>query len=254
MNNESIMNETVLTLDVDWAPDFMIDFAAQILLEHRVRATWFITHDSPALQRLRAQPDLFELGIHPNFLTGSTHGQTPEAVLRHCMSLVPEALSLRTHALYQSTPLLARILASTPIRNEASLYLPHAPSLFPFEYEWHGRTLLRIPHFWEDDFEMARARPIWSLEPLLKIGSGLKVFDFHPIHVYLNSCNFDPYEALKQQVPNLVGARQSDVASCVQKGIGTRVLFAEVVEHLAHTGSSLRLKDIGAQLAQSGER
>ena len=57
MNSHS-ENEIALTLDVDWAPDFMIDFAAEILVEHGVRATWFVTHDSPALTRLRAQPIL----------------------------------------------------------------------------------------------------------------------------------------------------------------------------------------------------
>lgn len=244
---DKIIHNIALTLDVDWAPDFMIDFVAAILIEHRVRATWFVTHDSPALVRLRAQPELFELGIHPNFLPGSSHGQTSEEVLRHCMSLVPEAVSLRTHALYQSTPLLGQVLASTPIRNEASLYLPHAPLLYPFEYEWNGRTLLRIPHFWEDDFEMERAKPVWHLGPLLEIGGGLKVFDFHPIHVYLNSRNSDPYQALKQQVPILVETNTSEVASYVQKGIGTQVLFAEVVEYLAHNGVSLRLQDIEKQ-------
>ena len=95
-------DDVLVTLDVDWAPDCVIDAVAALLIDANVRATWFITHESPALDRLRQRPDLFELGIHPNFFPGSTHGTDPKEILRHCMSLVPEAKSIRTHGLYQS--------------------------------------------------------------------------------------------------------------------------------------------------------
>ena len=90
-----------ITLDIDWAPDHVIDRIAAQLIDARVRATWFVTHQSPAIDRLRARPDLFELGIHPNFLNQSTHGETPAEVLAHCMALVPDARSMRTHSLVQ---------------------------------------------------------------------------------------------------------------------------------------------------------
>jgi hypothetical protein len=71
----------LLTLDIDWAPDAAIDFVAEILVSRGVKATWFVTHDSPGVRRLRARPDLFELGIHPNFLPGSSHGRSGEGAL-----------------------------------------------------------------------------------------------------------------------------------------------------------------------------
>ena len=183
MTRSSARDGIALTLDVDWAPNFMIDFVAAILIEHHVRATWFITHESPSLERLRMHSDLFELGIHPNFFPGSTHGESPGAVLRHCMRLVPQAVSVSTHGLLQSTALLAQIMDETPVMIDVSLFLPHAPGLGPVEYQWAQRTLLRVPYFWEDDFEMERATPCWQLESLLVGGSGLKVFDFHPVHI-----------------------------------------------------------------------
>ena len=48
--------QAVITLDIDWAPDYAIDFAAGLLIEAQVRATWFVTHDSPAVERLRQHP------------------------------------------------------------------------------------------------------------------------------------------------------------------------------------------------------
>jgi hypothetical protein len=237
------MTDIVLTFDVDWAPDFAIDFVAEQLLDRRLKATWFITHQSPALERLREHPELFELGIHPNFLPGSTHGPTPGEVLRYCMKLVPEATSLRTHGLYQSTPLLDEVLSNTPITRDVSLFLPHASLLQPVQYDWKGRTLLRIPYYWEDDLEMERGSPCWRLADL-KTGQGLKVFDFHPIHVYLNSATMRSYTEVKQIAPGLDQVAQSDASGYIFDGEGTRTMFMEVIDHLAATGRSLRIKDI----------
>jgi hypothetical protein len=235
------MDDLVLTMDVEWAPDFAIDFVADHLMARRVRATWFVTHGSPAIERLRRYPDLFELGIHPNFLPGSSHGETPGKVLDHCIALVPEATSVRTHALVQSTPLLAEIMAHTAITTDVSLFLPHTLYQRPFEYRWKGRTLLRVPYFWEDDFEMERDTPIWHLAPLVTNGEGLKVFNFHPIHVYLNSSDMGPYESLKRRISNL---SEATVAALVQPGEGTRTLFLELVDYLAANGHRLCMRDI----------
>lgn len=101
------MDDALLTLDIDWAPDCTIEWIARTLVARQVRATWFVTHLSPAVERLRDHPDLFQLGIHPNFLAGSSHGDTTDAVLGHCMGLVPEALTMRSHALVQSPPIWA---------------------------------------------------------------------------------------------------------------------------------------------------
>ncbi|HYO92547.1 MAG TPA: hypothetical protein VEQ40_12960, partial [Pyrinomonadaceae bacterium] len=166
----------MLTFDVDWAPDFAIDFVIDRLLEARVRATWFITHQSPALERLREHQELFELGIHPNFLTGSTHGETYADVLQHCMTMVPEAVSMRSHSLVQSSVLLNQVLAETPIKTDVSLFLQHARSLHAVEHRWGGRSLWRLPYFWEDDFEMEREQPCWRLQEMLAVGEGLKIF------------------------------------------------------------------------------
>jgi len=40
----------VITLDCDWAPDFVIKYVAGILTERKVKATWFITNDFPYLK------------------------------------------------------------------------------------------------------------------------------------------------------------------------------------------------------------
>jgi Polysaccharide deacetylase len=238
------MSGAMITFDVDWAPDFVIDFVATRLIETGIRATWFVTHASSAIERLREHPDLFELGIHPNFLPHSTHGSTPVGVLRHCMDLVPEAVSIRTHSLVQSTPLLAMILEQTPITFDVSLFLPHVSSLQPFRYHWAQRCLLRVPYFWEDDLEMERPAPQWEVRSLLADNGGLKVFNFHPIHVYLNSSSMDAYVELRTQVRSLAQATRADIDRYRQPGSGTKSCFEDLLRSVARSRRSQRICDL----------
>ncbi len=232
----------IMTLDIDWAPDFVIDEIAASLVGAGVKATWFVTHASPAVDRLKARPDLFELGLHPNFLPGSTHGATPAAALRHCLELVPQARSFRSHGLVQSTAILD-LAIEHGLEADVSLYLPHARRLAPVEHWRGGRCLWRVPYMWEDDFEMDRPAPLWSLKDLLG-HTGLKVLDFHPIHVWLNGADMSAYAALKQRFPNLPAATPAGAEPLRRHGAGPGRMFAEVVRHLAAAGQSWCIRDL----------
>lgn len=243
------MSDFILTLDVDWAPDFIIERVANILIDHKIRATWFVTHASPSLALLRHNPELFELGIHPNFLPNSTQGTNPDEVLSYCMALVPEATSMRTHAQVQSTHLLNKVIASIPITLDSSIYLPHIEGIKPISYWWQGKKLLRIPMFWEDDLEMERLYGCWTLKSLTKFKHGLKVFDFHLMHIYMNAREMTQYRELRDRVP-LPQLAPSDLqlGSLSEQGSGS--LFLEIVDCLAKSGNSICLCDLARGVKQ----
>lgn len=167
----------VLTLDVDWAPDSLIDDVAARLVAAGAPATWFVTHASPALERLRERPDLFERGIHPNFRPGSSHGETPEAVLDHVMALVPEAVSSRSHGVVQSGRLLHLLVQRTPVRIDSTTFLPDLPDAPLVTQRTPHGDLLRVPFTWSDDYEPLCPWDRYLAEP------GLKVVLFHPTRV-----------------------------------------------------------------------
>jgi hypothetical protein len=237
------LNEFLITLDIDWAPDFVVDFVARELLARQVRATWFITHQSPTLDLLRAAPDLFELGLHPNFLPGSSHGNTPAEVLSHLTSIEPQALSMRSHSLAQSTPIFDAVLKETHVRVDSTIFLPNMDGIRPVEHLIRGNRLLRVPFFWADDYEMERRSPDWHLNSRLEI-TGLKVFLFHPIHLFLNSASFDSYAGLKKRTPQLQLLTEDFAQDYIHNGSGTLTLFRELVDHLATLGKSSCLRDI----------
>ena len=239
------MNNIIITLDIDWAPDFVIDTVAETLIQSQVKATWFVTHHSPAIDRLKQHKKLFELGIHPNFLPHSTQGKTPTEVLDYCMDLVPDAMSMRTHALVQSSPLFIEIMAQTPIKRDVSLFLPRCSWIQPFEYRLHGRSLWRIPYFWEDDFEMEAITPSWEITSLIKNDKGLKIFNFHPIHIYLNSKNIASYQKLKQHVPKLFESTPENTRKFINTTApGSGQMYATLIKYIAIKKNSMCIRDI----------
>jgi len=195
--NES---EPVLTLDTDWAPDFVIDYVSTIIQKFKIKTTWFITHDSPVIQQLIDNP-LYEIGLHPNFKNNSTQGNGIDDILKNLKKIAPNAKSIRTHGLLQSSEILLKF-HQYEIDTDVSLFLEHEPFLKP-HYSKYLR-LIRIPYFWEDDDEMAEKCSFHDTLNQYSQIPGLKIFDFHPIHIFLNSKTFDNYEKVKStRYPNI---------------------------------------------------
>jgi len=234
--------QALLTIDVDWAPDFMIRSLANTLAGASVRSTWFVTHASEAIDELRRRPDMYELGIHPNFLAGSSHGQTPEEVIRHCMDLVPEAVCMRTHSLVQSTRLLETVVRLSPVRVDLSLFLPGIPAIGPLIQHVASPLLVRVPYSWEDDDEMARPVPCWDHKAHLRVG-GPVIFDFHPVHVFLNSSSMQAYNALKSKTGSLDDLSERETAGYVNPEAGTGTMFRALVSDL-RSQPSMRVSDL----------
>lgn len=241
------MNTAILTFDTDWAPDFVIDAVAEMQRSYGVPATWFVTHESPAIDRLREEPELFELGIHPNFLPNSSHGTSVEEVLQHVMSIVPEAVSMRTHGVYQSGALLSEVARSTPVKIDSTTFLPLMPDLAPvIQHTPHG-TLIRAPFIWSDDYEELRPPPRWTTEILRKL-HGLKVLLFHPMRVYLNVANADGYRQAVRLYPRLQDVTQEELARFTYTKGTEGDFFVETLEMLSSSQETCRLQDLSTEL------
>ncbi|MCX6250457.1 MAG: hypothetical protein NTX61_06875 [Bacteroidetes bacterium] len=152
----SILNNYLISIDIDWAPDAAIDAMAKILIKKNIKATWFVTHNSPAIDRLKERKELFELGIHPNFLPNSTQGKSMKEIMDYVMAIVPYATSLRTHTLVQSSILLKDIVELYPITIDSCIFLRETPNIQPhvLYFKKNGKPLIRLPFFWEDDAEI----------------------------------------------------------------------------------------------------
>lgn len=148
-----------------------------------------MTNDSPIIQRMK-ENDLIELGLHPNFHPDSTQGKDFNDIMNNLLMIVPGATSIRTHTLFWSSRLYYE-LEKFAIKYDSSLILYNSNNIEPNILDHVG--LIRFPIYWEDDFAL--------LEKNLNIDltkKGLKILNFHPVHIYLNSPSINNYNEAKK--------------------------------------------------------
>ena len=88
----SWQDPSFITLDMDWCHDEVLYDTIHLLESSSVSATWFVTHKTKALERLRQNKN-FEIGIHPNFnplLAGDlANHRDAETILDQIFEIVP---------------------------------------------------------------------------------------------------------------------------------------------------------------------
>jgi len=183
--NEETWNEKLfLTFDIDWVNDDVLGFSIDLVEKFNLPATWFVTHETKLLERIRENP-MFELGIHPNYnflLDGDfRNGKSINEIIDNMLKIVPEAVSVRAHALTYSSKIM-EVYANKGLKYECSYYIDNNNINKPWQ---HPSGLIQVPHIWEDDVAYLK-ETFDNLEFKSKL-SGIKVFDFHPFHLFLNT-------------------------------------------------------------------
>jgi len=142
------------------------------------------------------------------------------------MELVPEAKSVRSHSMTQSSVLLD-IFASVGLTHDVNQFIPAsmAGGFAPWIL-WNG--LVRCLFCWEDDIA-CMSQSISLEEPsvvdICRSSTGLKIFNFHPVHVFLNTESLERYEqtrSLHQEPKELIRLRY--------RGYGTRSRLIELLQ------------------------
>ena len=216
-----------LTFDIDWAPDFAILYCLNLLDDARCKATFFATHSTSLNQEIVNRGH--DLGIHPNFLPNSSQGASVQAIISECLSYAPDAWCMRTHALVQSSPLLHEIFSKFPqLKLDVSLFMHRSTFSHKVKWEFDSVTFDRLLYNWEDDAQFAS----YNEDNLPELFFGeLTVFDFHPIHVFLNSTDGSEYRNLKLEQPNLPlsSLTKKVVEKHVNPNLGTQSYLKEVL-------------------------
>lgn len=172
----------VFTSDVDWAPESMIEGCLEA---HRdVPLTMFATHPSEALRHRR------HVGVHPNFRSGSTQGSSPAEVIQYVKTL-SDGDFYRCHGFYEDTNISVQLKNSGYVF-DSNLALHLQDYVIPLRHQ-SGTT--RYPVTLEDDYLLRETGLNWEKIRAHLDAPGLKIFNFHPIHITLNTPSLDYYEA-----------------------------------------------------------
>lgn len=209
------------TFDNDWAHNEIVKDVVDLIESFDVFATFFVTDNIPQLERIRSNPN-FTLGIHPNFrplLIGK--GSTIHYEIERSMQIVPEAVSCRSHGVIQGGD-ISQALIQQGIRFESNESIPFHSGIKLRPYEVAG-GLIKLPYLWADEHEWVFNRKT-DFSKILK-ENVFCVFDFHPIHVFLNTESTERYENTRplHRLPDeLIKHRNS--------GSGTRSKLIELLK------------------------
>jgi hypothetical protein len=219
----------VLTADIDWASEYCIEHFLRIADRFSVKPTLFVTHESQVVQKAEGEGRA-ELAIHPNFLEGSSHGATPDAVIDHVLKLVPAACAVRCHR-YYGGPQIEDALAEHGMRYDSNVCRHLQPDLMP---ERLASGLLRLPVFFEDDIHW-NGGFAWSFpaQAAAFFSRGLKVLNFHPFFVALNVPDAAFYARHKPHIPTLT---EQEAMILRHRGVGAEDFLIESLETILAEG------------------
>lgn len=215
--------DPILTFDIDWAHDEVINDVRILVGQYNSRATWMVTHRSDSIDDLK-KDSKYDLGIHPNFndlLSGSRTGSAEE-IVDHLLTYVENCEVVRSHSICQSSR-LSNLFFSRRIRVESNDYLP-ASQLENIKPWFLDSGIIKAPYFFSDELACISRKASLSVSSLCQ-KSGLKIFNFHPIHVFLNTESLDRYERTRpfhQNPKELIKHRY--------EGYGTRSRLIELLE------------------------
>lgn len=199
-NPSSWLDSFFITFDIDWCSDEVLSYLLDIIEKYDIKVTFFVTHETSLLRRMKNNPNI-ELGIHPNFnylLNGDfRQGSSVKEVIHYYKKFVPDAVSIRSHSLTQGGS-ISPILEEEGFVYECNTFIPpQGGELMPYN---HTRKLIKVPHIFEDDVRELYEDE-WDLKKYIDY-RGIKVFDFHPIHIFLNSEKIDRYNSAREYLQN----------------------------------------------------
>ncbi|MCG8422626.1 MAG: hypothetical protein MJE77_32320 [Proteobacteria bacterium] len=234
-------NNFCFTMDVDWASEYCIDYTINSLNNKGIKPTVFVTHPSKKIDDF-VTSGAVDVGLHPNFLPGSSHGENYLEVIDYVSSLQPEAKTYRSHSFFDNTH-ITREFVKRGIEYDSNLCLHFQEAITPLR---HGAGIVRMPVFWEDDCH-------WSLEDNWDLSRhehhfltiGLKILNIHPFCFTLNVPNEEYYLANKKYIPSLDA---ESVAEIKNNKSGVETFVNDIIElYTANDYSHRTLAELYAQ-------
>lgn len=230
----------IFTSDLEWASESMVTFCLEA--HGDIPLTPFVTNQSQEIEDKYGGERRRLVGVHPNFRTGSTHGRFPDEVISFVRGLWPESRFYRSHCFYEDSN-ISRRLYESGYKYNSNLALHLQERIMPLRHQSGG---LCMPVFLEDDCLLANGPMAFeNLIPSLR-SPGLKIFNFHPIHVCLNTPSLSYYESIKSLVSGDSWREHQ------HKGEGTRTTLDAIIKYVrVHPGLGIFYLDDVYELLQS---
>lgn len=219
------MRSIHITFDIDWCPDFMIEYLLDILKNDNIRCTFFLTHETKINKKIYENHDI---GIHPNFLESKSIKNQINTVDK-LIKILPPFKFIRTHALFMNSNLLHQIFMKYKfIERDFSLLTYGASNIEEFKYYFKRRLISRMNYNWEDSIALHEKNMNWKK---FKYFGKKNIYNFHPIHIFYNTKNFNHYQHIKLETKNLKNQKLKNINKKLinNKGSGVRTLLLKII-------------------------
>lgn len=216
-----------VTLDVDWSIDAVVFEAIQLFSRRGIKVTLFCT----GISEVAKSAD--EVALHPNFEDCGGMQQMFDR-MSALKSLYPKAIGIRSHANWTGSRLLP-MYERLGLTYESN-YVCVGTEIAPF---WMSDNLVQLPVFFMDTAWISRSvfggvvkKTLGDLQAgttsLLRPSTTPRVFVFHPVHLFANTCSEEHYQLLKTGYNDLDYLRAN-----TGKSWGVRDLALELVDRIA---------------------
>ncbi len=219
------MSSVHITFDLDWCPDFMLEEVLQLLSQYKIKSTFFITHKTKLLNKIKTKHNL---GIHPNFL-GSSSLNKHLKIVNSLIQIVPNAKFIRTHALHMNTNLIYEIFKNfKSIKYDFSTLTYKSKYISEYNYYFNYEKINKINYNWEDSIAIHDKIKKW--DKIVFFGNK-NIYNFHPIHIFYNTKNFEHYLEIKKSIKNLNKLKLKDIdQTLINRGTGVKTFFLKLIK------------------------
>lgn len=225
-----------LSFDTDWAPQELIDDTINLLNDYNLKSTFFVTNKID-FSKIKNH----EIAIHPNFQGTSNQ----EDILKETINFLPEKQTFgsRSHRLFFNSPLIS-LYEKFRIQYDSNFYMPGVDNIKPFIFNF--ADVVEIPFYFSDDDYIVNSKN-FELNNLDLNNNGVKVFLFHPFHIFMNTKSSDFYHELKPHYKDY-----SFLKNRINQKAGIRNLFIDLLEYIENHDLSLStLNEINIQTRES---
>jgi hypothetical protein len=230
------MHVLAFTMDTDWTSQAGLDYVIEKLVDPRLALTVFCTGRYPVLE---SRP-LTEIALHYNVEKGGF-----EAAYRAIAAEFPQARGARGHSLAVSERLRA-LYREYGTRYDSSYIMYERQGIVPFLV---GRNVWEFPLYFMDMFFLEFHEGDFTRAPTgaQLAGPGLKVLDFHPVHLILNTPSLAYYQECKRHYFDLAG-----LLAHRYPGRGIATLFSELQDYvLSRSLPQTTLLELAEKLSRS---
>lgn len=247
INKKQIWDEEPVycfTSDIDWASEDILNLFFNDLTPYSIKPTLFLTHSSKIINN-KFEENLFERGIHPNFLENSSHGNTFKEIIETCIEFAPESYGFRSHRLFDVTDITHMLKNNYNFKYVSNLGTIMQKNIKPI---LHESGLIHLPIFFEDGTHLYNKLDLNFKKYINHFTSpGLKIISYHPVNFVINSPSFVFTRKIKDSLTRdeFLNINEKQITKFKNQNLGIKKTILDIMEFaLSRNYPILTLNDI----------